>query len=259
MAVPVLQQAFTAALTDPAAPAPAGLTTARGAADPKRFAVYRNNLVAGLGKALESRFPVTLRLVGDDFFRGMARAFIEVNRPRSPLIAEYGDELPSFIEGFGAAASVPYLADVARLEVMWSRAYHAADAEPFSIDALAALPAEELAAARLTPHPSAAILCSAWPVGSIWAAHQQADVKPVGHVRAETVLVVRPDADVTVHILPAKDAAFAEALLGGAALGDAAEAALAADASFDFGSALVGLAGLGVFAAIMSSEDRAGA
>src|SRR5262245_36224371 len=115
MAVQGLQNAFAAALTDPAAPAPAGLTTARGAPDPKRFAVYRNNVVAGLGKALESRFPVTLRLVGGEFFRGMARAFIETNRPRSPLMAEYGDELPAFVEGFPAAASVPYLADVARL------------------------------------------------------------------------------------------------------------------------------------------------
>src|SRR4051794_33123660 len=125
-----LQQAFAAALTDPAAPAPAGLTTARGSSDPKRFAVYRNNVVAGLGKALETRFPVALSLVGAEFFRGMARAFIEAHRPRLPLIAEYGDELPAFIEGFAAAASVPYLADVARLEALWSRAYHAADAMP---------------------------------------------------------------------------------------------------------------------------------
>src|SRR5262245_12312033 len=122
MAARSLQNAFAAALTDPAAPTPAGLTTARGAPDPKRFAVYRNNVIAGLGKALESRFPVTVSLVGEEFFRGMARAFIETNRPRSPVIAEYGDELPGFIEGFAAAASVPYLADLARLEALWSRA-----------------------------------------------------------------------------------------------------------------------------------------
>jgi hypothetical protein len=257
MAARFAQHAFAAALVDPAAPAPAGLTTARGAPDPKRFAVYRNNVVAGLGKALESRFPVTLRLVGEAFFRGMARAFIEVHRPRSPLIPEYGDELPAFIEGFAAAASVPYLADVARLEALWSRAYHAADAAALTVDAIAALPADELAEARLEPHPSARLISSAWPVGSIWAAHQEADVRPLGHSRSETVLVVRPDADVTVHILPAKDAPFALALLSGAALGDAAEAALDADGDFDFGAALVGLVGLGAFAAIAFSKKGA--
>ena len=259
MAVQFAQHAFAVALVDPAAPAPAGLTTARGVPDPKRFAVYRNNVVAGLGKALESRFPVTLRLVGEEFFRRMARAFIEVNRPRSPLIAEYGDELPAFIEGFAAAASVPYLADVARLEALWSRAYHAADSAALSVDTLATLPADKLAEARLAPHPSAAILSSDRPVGSIWAAHQEAEVRPIGHSGAETVLVVRPDADVTVHILPANDIAFARALLGGAALGDAAETAYAADGSFDFGSALVGLVGLGAFTAIVFSEKGAAA
>jgi hypothetical protein len=259
MAGQYVQHAFAAALVDPAAPVPAGLTTARGAPDPQRFAVYRNNVVAGLGKALESRFPVTLSLVGEEFFRGMARAFIAVNRPRSPLIAEYGDELPAFIEAFPAAASVPYLADVARLEALWSRAYHAADGTALSVDTLAAVPAEKLAEARLEPHPSAALIRSMWPIGSIWAAHQEAEVRPVGHARAETVLILRPDTDVTVHILPAKDTAFAQALFADAALGDAAEAALAADGSFDFGSALVGLVGLGAFAAIVFSEKGAAA
>src|SRR4051812_40516028 len=133
----ISESAFVRALVDPASPAPAGLTTSRGTADARRFAVYRNNVVAGLGKALESRFPVALRLVGEEFFRGMARAFIADHRPRSPLLAEYGDELPAFIEAFDAAASVPYLADIARLEIAWGRAYHAADATPVAVASFA--------------------------------------------------------------------------------------------------------------------------
>ena len=42
----------------------------------RRFAVYRNNVAAGLIRALEARFPVTRRLVGDDFFRAMAGGFV---------------------------------------------------------------------------------------------------------------------------------------------------------------------------------------
>jgi hypothetical protein len=253
----VSQNAFAVALADPAAAAPGGLTTARGAPDEKRFAVYRNNVVAGLGKALESRFPVTLRLVGEDFFRGMARAFIRQSRPQSPLLFEYGDDLADFIATFEAAASVPYLADVARLEAAWTRAYHAADAKPVEAHVLAGLSGERLAAARLEAHPSTTIVRSAWPIGSIWAAHQGSDVSPVGHARAETVLVVRPEADVQIHVLPAKDVDFAAALLSGAALGTAAERGSAADASFDFGAALVGLIGLGAFAGIILPRDGA--
>src|SRR4051794_29552445 len=119
----ITQSQFATALLQPGA-TPAGLTSARGAPDPARFAVYRNNVVAGLGKALELRFPVAVQLVGEEFFRGMARAFIAASRPQSAVIAEYGDTLPDFIQNFEAAASVPYLADVARIEMFWTRAYH---------------------------------------------------------------------------------------------------------------------------------------
>ena len=140
-----------------------------------------------------------------------------------------------FIEGFEAAAPVPYLADVARIEMAWTRAYHAADAVPIGVEALAGIAAEALPATRLARHPSAALIRSAYPAGSIWAAHHRDVLEPVGHARPETILIVRPDADVTVQVLPPQDAAFAEALLDGATLGEAAELAMAADAAFDFG------------------------
>jgi hypothetical protein len=248
------EQQFATALLEPGA-TPPGITTARGAPDPARFSVYRNNVIASLGKALEQKFPVTLRLVGDDFFRGMALAFIAQNRPRSAIIADYGSGLPDFIEGFKAADSVPYLGDVARIEMAWTQAYHAADAIPIGVEGLADV-AEVLAAARLVRHPSAALIRSAYPAGSIWAAHHQDVVEPVGHSRPETILVIRPDADVSVHVLPPADVVFAEMLLGGATLGTAAERALAADPAFDFGTALVGLIGLGAFSAIASSPVK---
>jgi hypothetical protein len=250
MAQTLTQSQFATALLQPGA-TPRGTTTARGAPDPARFAVYRNNVVAGLSKALEQRFPVTARLVGEEFFRGMARAFIAGHRPHSPLIADYGDELPGFIESFDAAAAVPYLADVARIEMLWTRAYHAADAVPIGVEALAGVAAEALPTLRLGGHPSAALIRSAYPAGSIWGAHHQDVPGSVGHARPETILVVRPDADVTVHVLPAEDAAFAEALFGGATLGAAAEQAAAADTAFDFGAALVGLIGLGAFCTLI--------
>ncbi len=247
----VSQNAFAGALADAAQSPPAGLTSARGAPDPLRFAVYRNNVVAGLSRVLEQRFPVTRRLVGEEFFRGMVRAFITEHQPRSPLLAEYGGELPAFIAGFEAAAGVPYLADLARLEACWSDAYHAADATPVGIDALASVPPEILSNVRLALHPSARLLRSPWPVGSIWAAHQSTEVQPVGHAREETVLVVRPDVEVRVHILPAQDSGFAGALFSDVFLGEAAEQAAATDPTFDFGTALVGLVGLGAFVSII--------
>lgn len=243
-----IEAAFAAAILDPALPMPAGLATARGAPDAKRFAVYRNNVAVGLRKALATRFPVVERLVGEEFFALMARTYIAGAKPPSPLLFAYGDSLPDFIEGFAPAVAVPYLADVARIEAAVTRAYHAADASPFGVAQLATLPPERLGDARLAPHPAATLVRSRFAIGSIWQAHQSEAVAPVAATDGETVLVVRPAFEVGVHILPPRDAVFAAAIFGGAALGDAAALALAADPGFDFGAALVGLTGLGAFA-----------
>jgi hypothetical protein len=42
----------------------------------RSFAVYQNNVYASLIDALASRFPVTARLVGEEFFQAMARIYI---------------------------------------------------------------------------------------------------------------------------------------------------------------------------------------
>ncbi len=241
------QAAFAAALLDPALPVPVGVTSARGVGDAKRFAVYRNNVAVGLGKALASRFPVVERLVGTAFFAGMARVYIADNKPTSPLIFAYGDNFPDFIAGFAPAAGLPYLADVARLEAAWTRAYHAADAAPLDIAALTALDPPALAEARLEPHPAAKLISSRFPAGSIWQAHQGDAEARLDARGGETVLVVRPDYEVRLHVLPRRDAIFAAALLAGVPIGEAAELAVIAEPDFDFGTALAGLVSLGAF------------
>ena len=244
------QASFASALVDASMPLPAGITTARGQPDAARFAVYRNNVAVGLIKALEAKFPVVLRLVGDAFFRGMAGVYCAAHKPGSPLIFEYGDDFPEFVDAFEAARTVPYLGDIGRVEAAWLRAYHAADLQPLGLADLALVPPDRLGDIWLTPHTAAAVVSSDFPIGSIWAANRQNEVSPVREWRPETVLVARPDADVGVHVLPASDAIFAAWLLAGKPLAVAAETAAQADRNFDFGAALVGLVSLGAFAAI---------
>ena len=95
--------AFAAALTDPSAPAPAMTIGREGRPDTRRFGVYRNNVAVGLIKSLEARYPVTRRLVGDDFFRGMAGAYVAANKPKSAVLIVYGVDFPDFVGGFEPA------------------------------------------------------------------------------------------------------------------------------------------------------------
>ena len=101
---------FAAALLDPGRPMPIGLVGPDGEPSPKRFAVYRNNVVVGLMEALKDAFPAVHRIVGADFFRAMARAYARVEPPRSPIMLDYGAGFPDFVRQFEPAAVLPYLA-----------------------------------------------------------------------------------------------------------------------------------------------------
>jgi hypothetical protein len=243
------QNAFADALLNADRPVPDGITTTRGDADAARFAVYRNNVFVGLTRVLAQHFPVTERLVGSEFFAVMARAYAQDHKPTSPMIIGYGGDFPDFIANFQPAKTLAYLPDVARVETAWMYAYHAADMPPLEFPVLAAIPPEMLPDVRLVPHPSAKLIRSQHPIGSIWGAHQQ-------ETQPETVLVLRPEMAVGVHVLPPQDAVFAAMLFNAATLGEAAEAAFAANPEFDFGAALVGLARLGAFSALQPDEGN---
>ena len=235
-----IQQAFAAALLDPQLPVPDGVLGRSAAPDLRRFAVYRNNIVAGLTQSLRRQFPVSERLVGENFFRAMARDYIAGHRPRSPLLMTYGDDFPDFIEGFPPAGDLPYLADVARLEVAWSQAYHAAEAVSLEFAALKGLAAQDLIGARLTLHPSLRLLRSPYPMAGIWAAHQsQGEVVGLDRWEAEDALVLRAETQVRIHRMAPGRYAFLNALLPGSTIEEAGEAALFEAREFDLGSCVV--------------------
>lgn len=211
--------------------------------DPARIAagvrVYRNNVRSAYGRALGDIFPVVKRLVGEAFFKGAAAAYFDARRPRARLIARYGDAFPQFLEKFPPAQTLPYLAEVARLELLWLAAYHAPDAAPLSAaDALARADgaAETL---RLSMHPSLQLYASRRGGFSVWA-HEKFENKERLELGGapEFALIVRPEAQ--VRVAPVSQAVHdcVAALAAGALLGEALETALAADAAAEPGKIL---------------------
>lgn len=237
------QHAFAAALLVPAMAIPAGIRAGGsqerrhdGQDQQRRFAVHRNNVVVSLVDALAATFPVSQALVGEEFFRAMARERVQADPPRSPVLIEYAQEFPDFVAGFAPAAGVPYLADVARIEALRVRAYHAADASPAPESLYRELLAapEALAAARMTLHPACHWLHSDYAAHSIWLAHQgledpaSASLDGIDIERAEDVLIARPEFVVVVATLPRGATGFLEALRDGQTLASAFAAARAA-------------------------------
>ena len=222
----VTQDDFAAALFDPSK-SPSGLTGPTGAPAGKRLDVYRNNVAVSLTEALETAFPVLQKLVGAEFFAAMAGVFLRQHPPQSPLLMFYGDAMPGFLASFPPVAHLPYLPDIARLELARRVAYHAADVRPVAADALASLPPENLPGARLTFAPAVQVIASVQPVVGLWRAN--AENGPAPAKTAETALVTRPGFDPEVDALPAADGALVAALLAGQPLGAALETAEGAD------------------------------
>lgn len=237
------QRRFARSLLGGGAADPALLAAIR----PGRFAperllqVYRNNVFERLTGALRAVYPVVERLVGEDFFRHTAEEYLRRHPPRSGYLHDFGQHFPGFLAAFPPAAALVYLPDVAHLEWAWHEAFHAAQAAPLDLARLAAVPPQQYESLRLRLHPSARLLASPYPVARIWQVNQP------GWRGEQTValaeggaqwLVIRRRLEVKIEPCRAGEYAWLEHLAAGRPLGEATEAALAAEPGFDLTACL---------------------
>ncbi|MFC6672832.1 hypothetical protein [Marinobacterium aestuariivivens] len=103
--------------------------------------------------------------------------------------------MAAFVAGFQPAASLPYLADIARLEWACHEVFHAPGNAAVALDALSRMPADDLPGLRFHLGPACRLLASDFPVYRIWQANQ-AEVDEPATIDldrgGETVLVLRP-------------------------------------------------------------------
>lgn len=248
LTLPELQHAMRRTALGTADERLAGAVRGDGVEPAARLRLYGNHVMTSLGEALGATFPVVRRLVGADFFAGMTRAFIRRHPPTSPCLFEYGEELPGFIASHAPAASLPYLADVARLEWAMNHAYYGEVEPALDAGSLTALAPKRLAAIRFRLQPGCRVVRSEWPIDSIWRANQS-DGDGSGVVLsagARTVLVWRQGDDAVFRRLDPAVAAFIVALAKGVTLAGAAEQAIASAPEFDLAAALQLLLGNGL-------------
>lgn len=212
------QARFAAALLDPALDVVALLADSSSrppvrTGDPRaRFNVHRNTVMSSLVRALAEGFPSVERLVGAAFFAAMAAEFTRAQPPAHPVLLAWGAGFAAFLEGFAPIAHLPYLADVARLDGLRRRAWHAADVPALSAELLAGADPGSLAQRRIALHPSVGLLGSLHSARTLWAAQNGDEpLHPIEWV-AEITLVrrdgdtIRVD-DVDAALLALLDAA----------------------------------------------------
>ncbi|MCK0143266.1 DNA-binding domain-containing protein [Aliiroseovarius sp. F20344] len=227
----VTQLEFRNAILNAQADVPEGLVNPDGQQASKRFSVYRNNVVHSLSEAMLTGFPVLAKLLGDDFFREMAKVYLRIHPPASQLMMHYGAALPGFLESFPGTLHLKYLSDVARLELALRRAYHAGDADPIDPAELTDLSQHELMEARLTLAPACEVLRAKWPAKSIWDFNMQDGPQPTSG--GEDILISRIGFEPATYLLPEGAAAFVSSLLKGRSFGTALGLATSETPDFD--------------------------
>ena len=247
--------AFAAALLDPDIAMPDGVTDPGGKQAPKRYSVYRNNVVVSLMEALCSAYPALVEIMGQETFDRIARNFIVAEPPASPMMQYYGAGFADFLDGFPPLAKSPFLGDVARAERGWLEAYHAADRPALEAGDLAGLDEAAILSLRLDGHPAAHLVASQWPVFDLFGWRDGRPAEGADLQQSQCLAISRPALEVRVHLLEPSLHDFAAALLSGAMLGEAAEQAMQRDDAFDLAEALAFVLNSGLFAKPGGSPD----
>lgn len=218
----------------------------------RRLAIHRRHYEASLVAALMGRFPATGWLMGTTTIESAARVFVRAQPPTAPCIAEYGRDFPRFLAEQPGSERVPYLQAFADLDWHLGRLAVAVDLPAVTRDRVAAVPPDQLADARLTIQPGTHYVEASRPVDDLIRLYFANDTPD----RIEL-----PEADVWVEVRGSRGAfrfvrltrasfAFRVAVASGSSIGDSAERAWAADASFDPGAALALLVDAGLVIAI---------
>ncbi|MDE1904330.1 MAG: putative DNA-binding domain-containing protein, partial [Alphaproteobacteria bacterium] len=183
------------------------------------------------------------RLVGAAFFESAAQVFLEAQPPRSACLDDYDPAFADFLDKFAAAAAIPYLAGVARLDWAVSRALHAPDADALDPARLGALNAAEQRRIRFVPHPSVGLVRADHPVDAIWRAVLAQDEAAMAAIDLGSgpvrLLAQRRETGVEIARLDGPAWRFTAALCGGRSLEEAIAAAGGVDATSVLASHLI--------------------
>lgn len=220
------------------------------------FAVYRNTVLKGCVDALLANYPAVLRLTGESWLRAAAADFARVHPPPDARLCLYGEGFAEHLLALPTLSAMPWIADVARLDRLWTHSYVACDAQPLRAQDLAGLDSEQLAALPVQPHPATRWVQTAQcPAATLWqrSRTQLDEDQPLEWV-SEALLLTRPGAAVLDRQVRPAVCHFLDACVEGAPLGHAAAQTLARDAGADVAAVLAELLDAGALSLVPSKE-----
>jgi len=165
----------------------------------QQLSIYRTSIFGGLKKALVETFPVTKQLVGDDFFNAMTGRYIARFPCQVQDLNDYGESLAEFIRDLKHARSVPYLADMAKLEWSVNLAYNT-KIQQANLDKLSSLSEQQQLNITLHLANGSSLLHLSYPVDKIWDIHQNNSLQEINIQKTSLYLIIfKNDYDVVIN------------------------------------------------------------
>lgn len=228
-----LQAAFVAALYDDALAGPLQSIAGNGLTPAARLRIYRRSCNEIQTAALRTSYPAVLALAGRDWFDQAARRYRGRYPSRSGNLQAFGACFANYLETIPASRTLPYLADVARLEWLRQETILSADSQAISFDEFVAC----LDGAKGPLHAGLSacvhLLRSRHRVLTIWrfALDPRGDLALDGD--GEAVMIWREGGEVVMTAVDAGTYAYVSALEAGGTLDEAGAGAAALDGGFD--------------------------
>jgi hypothetical protein len=172
-------------------------------------------------------YPALMRLVGEEYFRQCARAYMRGHPSRSGDLNAAGADFPQFMADLHGTGGLRYLVDIADLEWAHQESQHAAAHAPLDLARLRSVPAEQYQQLRFRLHPSARLIRSDFPILRIWQANLKDAEPPIIDLAsgADRLALVRPADEVRILSLSSGEYDFLNYIRNGADLAVALQAA----------------------------------
>ncbi len=144
----------------------------------QQIEIYQNNVRGALQSCLAQIYPVCCTILGEQYFKQLAKGYIQHHPSRHSDLNGYGESFSAFIseqcQQRTELFEFSYLGDLVQLEWLYHAVYYAASASLFDFDAFAKLSASQQENSVFQLAPCFQFMASDFPVLSIWQLNRSA-------------------------------------------------------------------------------------
>ncbi|MBX9621265.1 MAG: DNA-binding domain-containing protein [Alphaproteobacteria bacterium] len=175
-----------------------------------RFSVYKGNIESTFRKALEGKYPLTWKLIGQKCADGAAYVFIRAQKsyPQEGSLLNWGRDFPEFLETFEATRTLSYLSDFAKLEYFMGESLCAEEKTPLIAGDLKNIPHHHYERLIFIAHPSLFLCASSYPLDQILEVVEERASSVALENRGAYALIIRQEGRVSIHWLSETEFTF---------------------------------------------------